>query len=717
MEFNYSYKGSSALSSTADQTSMAFVPDARREPTYFRGELGKQVEFREAISALHDVVVSDLRWKPKDRTTYLAWRAQQDDIDWTAVAAENEQIKQEIAKVRGDLSQLQGQFATRWKPFYAARQLYFDFLWKKDRDAWYVLDPVITVHPDEIAFECFSQDESSYGRLATSYGVYKNVGEHACGTTNIDYSQALYDEFQKIRSYKATALDVDPSGFEVKTTHEESYREVKIDLPDTWVRGFLQVSSAMALPAAKIELHPLDIHNLLFVLRRNKELKGPRGVRFELRAGRPITIRIEPWDIEVKCPRSIYRGSEDREIRMWGRRRLYILERLIPVARSFTVHLLGSGMPSFWVADLGDMTFTLGLSGWTANDWSRSGNFDLMAPRTDVDDMTKARVFAGLKETWFETPDALAKRLEISRDKVLGALGAYTQAGRAIYDLSKGVYRVRELTQDPLPMESLRFQSPREEKAIALLSKKDFSLTVRGIDATTARVDAKVTVRGRPIETVLVLDSDQRMREAHCGCNFYQQNRLYKGPCEHILAARVGLMRGLAKEGAAEVITPPKPAAKKKASAAAAPEPETAPKAAPTATSQEPAREQTAKTRQAAASKGSSKRSTNPLRAIGRFVGSLFGGSGSSGNLAEAAAEAVAEALRNESAARVTDDNWGELRAEIQGVLDEASDLETARSKILGLLVNSKNVEVDSMGYTELRDFITGIIEEWYGDA
>jgi len=41
-------------------------------------------------------------------------------------------------------------------------------------------------------------------------------------------------------------------------------------------------------------------------------------------------------------------------------------------------------MPSFYLADLGDMTFTLGLSGWTTNDWSSAGNFDLLAPRAAV---------------------------------------------------------------------------------------------------------------------------------------------------------------------------------------------------------------------------------------------------------------------------------------------------------------------------------------------
>ena len=61
----------------------------------------------------------------------------------------------------------------------------------------------------------------------------------------------------------------------MNTQNEESYKEVKIDLPDSWVRGFLQVSSAMSLPMMSFQLHPMDLHNFCFVLRRNREVQGP----------------------------------------------------------------------------------------------------------------------------------------------------------------------------------------------------------------------------------------------------------------------------------------------------------------------------------------------------------------------------------------------------------------------------------------------------------
>lgn len=540
MEFNYAYKGNTSVSDRGASTQMSFSPDTKRPPTYFIGELRQNVAFREAISALHDVVVSDLRFQPQDKTAYKEWRAKQDEVDWQLVAAQRQEVAVRMKQLQEEIKELNQRNHERLAPYYQAKQRFFQHLYTVNYDAWFVFDPVITVHPDEVFFECFSVDESSYGRLGASYEVFKNINEFACGTTNVDYSAALYDEFQKIRSYKTTRLEVDPSGFEVQTTNEEAYKEVKIDLPDSWVRGFLQVSSAMSLPATRFDLHPMDIHNICFVLRRHKEQKGPRGMRYHLKPGEPVRVVFEPWEIEVVCPRSLFTGTSENVIRVWGRRRLHILERLIPVAKKFTVHLLGTGMPSFYVADLGDMSFTLGLSGWTANDWAQAGNFDLMAPRADVDEWTQKLIFDGLRENWVENPDTLAGRLNLSRTAVLGALSAYTQAGRAIYDLNKQVYRIRELSREPLPMERLRFANEREEKATRFLSTNAVQVTSVASDSAGAiAFSGTVTDKDKTLNASLTVDADERMIQAECTCNWHQQNKLYKGPCEHILALRM----------------------------------------------------------------------------------------------------------------------------------------------------------------------------------
>jgi len=538
MEFNYRFFGNSQVDNSVEQTQIQFEPDTLREPTYFVAELQQQLLFREAISALHDVVVSDLRVQPKDRQAYFEWLAEHETALLADFIKQGVEAEARIKELRAELNQIYGAKSKIMAPYYKAQQAYFNYLLHADYDAWIVLDPVITVHPDEVFFECFSKDESTYARLSCGFEVFKNIDTLACGTTNIDYSDDLYQEFQKIRSYKTTQFKIDPGGFDVQITNEDEFSEEKIDLPDSWLRGFLQVSSAMNMAMHSISLHPMDVHNICFILRRQKEQVGPRSIRFILKPGQPVQLLFEPWNRLLHCPRSIYYGEQEQEIRIWGRRRLLSLERLIPIANKFDVHLLGTGMPSFFVADLGVMSFTLGLSGWTANDWSRMGNFDLLAPRREADEVSKARVFNALKENWFETADSLSQRLSLERDVVLGSLAAYTQEGRVVYDLVKNVYRVRELSREPLPMSRLRFDNERESLAYNFVRANLVTLRDTLLEDDNWIIKGDVHDDARVYHPTIVIDDDQRLSDAVCDCYFYGHNKLFKGPCEHMLALR-----------------------------------------------------------------------------------------------------------------------------------------------------------------------------------
>lgn len=538
MNVVHRYLGESRAVTEGGTTRLGFAPDTLRAPTFFNGRVARHLPFREAISALHHVVVSDLRFKPKDRSAYFAWlQANEQQLLAEALAGRDE-LEAEIESLRRELRDIDAASQTVMRPFYKARQLYFDRLYKEDLDAWIVLDPVITVHPDEIFFECFSLDESTYGRLSCDHDVFARMGEMAFGTTNIDYSHALYDEFQKIRSDRDTELAIDPSGFSVQTSGTEEYREDKIDLPDSWMRGFLQVSSAMAQPACVVDLHPVDMHAILTRLAARRERHGPRSLRFLLEPDRPVSVLIEPWNERLTFRRSIYRGPASAEIRLWGRRRLAILARALPLARSVRLHLLGTGLPSFAVVDYGGLRFTLGLSGWTANDWSRAGQFDLLAPRTDVDAGTAARVFAALGRHLFADAGTLAAETGLDRATMEAALGGYVQAGRVMFDLDKRVFRLRELTREPLDAGALRFASEQEAKADRFVAAG--LVTLGPITRAEGRrsLTGSVLDDGRAMATAVEIDADDRMVGGRCTCGFYIRNKLMRGPCEHMLALR-----------------------------------------------------------------------------------------------------------------------------------------------------------------------------------
>ena len=538
MEFNYKFKGNSGISSTGNRTDMNFAPDLNREPTFFVSKLRDSLNFREAMSALHDVVVSDMSFKPKDKSDYKAWLESQEQVWLAELVAEKEKHQGQYDRIQKELSDIRSKENKLLKPYYDAQSKYFNYLYKNDYDKWFVLDPVITVHPDEVFFECFSQDESSYGKLSCSYDTFKDIEEHAYGTTNIDYSDKLYDEFQKIRDYKETSFAIDPSGFEVQTELSDDFKEEKIDLPDSWVRGFLQISSAMTMDKSSFTLHPMDMYNILLMLKRNKERKSPRSLRFILQPDKPVEVLFEPWGKKLTFKRSIYEGKKAQEIRIWGRRRLFILERLLSVAKSFKVSLLGSGMPSFWEADLGAMNFTLGLSGWSANDWSASANFDLMSPRAEVDSVTSQKVFDALSENHVESSDSLSKRLGLEKPIIESALGIYSQYGRVLYDMNKNTYRLRELSGEPLPMDKLQFSNEREEKASKFVLENAVMLGKTYQQTEQIEIHGSVMDNGKTYSTMLVIDNEMKLKDATCNCWYFGQNKLHKGPCEHILGTR-----------------------------------------------------------------------------------------------------------------------------------------------------------------------------------
>jgi len=550
VRFEHRYFGRTHAETGPVRSALFFAPDVSRPPTHFVGQVERRLPFREGMAALHAVVCSDLRPQTRDRSQYLEWRRRQDDVEladlMASVPARRAGIHDEIKQLRAELADNARRRTATRTPFYKARRQYFDWLWKHDRGAWYVLDPVITVHPDQIFFECFSQDESTYGRFGCRYDSFHSVGAFSCGTTNVDYSRALAAEFEKLRSYRDTELKVDPTGFEVQTDDDDLHREKKIDLPDTWVRGFVQVSAAMTMPGARLRLHPMDLHNLLFVLKRRKETHGPRSLRFRFSEQGQITVEVEPFGITLTLARSELRankgvdGQPIREVRVWGRRRLEVLERLVPVSRHIDLTLMGTGMPSFWVVDLGGLDFTLGLSGWTANDWSRAGGFDLMAPRGEVDPAVSEAIYQALRDRWFAKAPALAQALGRDPAEVESALLQHAQAGRVVYDIGRKVYRARELFKDPLPLDQLRYASPVEAEARRLVDNDGLLGVQRQGRGDKLVLSGQVQDGRRLRHAQATVDADDRLVAGHCNCRFYQQNKLFKGPCAHILALRIG---------------------------------------------------------------------------------------------------------------------------------------------------------------------------------
>src|SRR6266513_2492821 len=73
MNFSVAYKGHSGVSAPPEGMALSFAPNWRRDRVSFVGDLRDPLRFREAVSALHAIVVSDLKFRPKDKSAYQAY--------------------------------------------------------------------------------------------------------------------------------------------------------------------------------------------------------------------------------------------------------------------------------------------------------------------------------------------------------------------------------------------------------------------------------------------------------------------------------------------------------------------------------------------------------------------------------------------------------------------------------------------------------------------
>jgi hypothetical protein len=416
----------------------------------------------------------------------------------------------------------------------------------------WILDPVITAHPDRIFFEAFSQDQSVYAMAIANPKMFATDGEVVTGTTNVDFSAWLWGALNELRSSRETWLRVGAQGFEVKTNGAGGRFEQKVELPDSWVRGFLQVSSAMAMPGTRITVRPADLLAAIRFLRYTKAKVSPRAVRYEFKPGEDAQIVLEPWEHCIRLRGAEHNYPEPRSIRTWGRRRLNLIEPLLPFATSVDIHLKGRGLPSFYAVNLPDLTFVLGLSGWSDQSWTDTGGFGLLGDTAPVSDDLVAQVHQQLASRFHASAKDLAMDLKQTPDNIWRICERLGRQGRAVFDVASREFRHRELFEQPVDENKFFPPDERLEKARALIEKNAVPFArcepqetrktkkLKTPDGPVTREivyrDWRVTGNVAMEKTEIVVGDSGRIIFGTCSCPFFQDNLLGKGPCEHMLA-------------------------------------------------------------------------------------------------------------------------------------------------------------------------------------
>lgn len=547
MEVWLRYPRRSSLEQGPYRTAIRLAPNLAREPVSFDAELRDPLRFREAISALHEVVVGDLRFARRSKDAYEAWKARRDE--------EERELTQRLADAsrRALLGErlgaalppdLDAAFRAKRERYWSARDALGRQLRRDDPALFRALvpcDPLVTVADDAVLFEAFSKDESSYGCLYVDRGSFVGAQEASLGTTNVDYSVALYERFQALRTYRTTRLSLDPSGLDLKVAGRAGLREEKIDVPVSWLRGFGQISALSDFASHPVELEASTLYSILVFLSRHREKSGPRALVFELRRGKPVTIVIEPWGQRIEVRGRLYDGPRDEDVKVWGRRRLFALARLLPMIERIDVRLLGTGLPSVWIAKMGELRLVLALSGWTTNDWSSGVNLDLLAGTFSPKEATLRAAWEHLKAVRTASLAAIASHLGEDEREVAGALHALAREGQIVHDPTLDVYRFRQV------LDSKEARRVARDEPLELAKGKELFLGARVQLETNEEVPERrrflvAKIAGERAEAII--DADGALRRARCSCHHFYARGLRAGPCRHLLALRLTVFGG-----------------------------------------------------------------------------------------------------------------------------------------------------------------------------
>lgn len=573
MKVNYRYASPSMCVSQGEDTVLGLSPDlSREEKVSFLGKLKNPLIFRDAMLMLREIVVSDMSNKKKERVEFFEWL--EGEIERRILKHEQympqvrEKLNKDIKEVVGNLDEKNAEIAKLidiknnikkeidkhdvWNDYYKLERDFWKFIKDRDYSLWFVLDPVITVHSDQVSFEAFSLDESTYGCLSIDMEEFELLQTPVLGTTNIDFSAKLAKEIERFRTYNDVKLSVNPGGFTVDTGVIPEHVEKKIDLPESWIKGFNQVSAAASLGGIDLELSPVDIYDICSFLRRHKEKKSPRYMKWILDPQKSVKIVFEPFGTELTL-KSVYTGEKYREEKIWGRRRWLVVEKIIPLAKSFKIRILGFGMPQFIIADMGTMKMTIGFSSWSSNDWVKGTAFNILSGF--IGNGNYEKVYELMKEKRCLSLENIYEDIkEESKAQNKAGIGMLLKRGEGYFDPINDMVRFRKLCNEPIAKEL--YETTEMEYKVKEHMKEsmdNFSASMTETNEFIFKHSFKIpnpkykswkyhgtedyTRQNDFSETQLTIDEDGQISKVTCRCrDFNKGPRNISAPCSHILA-------------------------------------------------------------------------------------------------------------------------------------------------------------------------------------
>lgn len=511
--------------------------DLNRDPVYISGEVVPSNAFARAMLVLGKVVRT-IKPVPKDHSAYQRWV----EGEYLRILAIREpKLGEEIRALTEKSSELRAQ-ASRVKepllPIFSIlekrKQRFFNWLYTNDREAWVVLDPIVSVQEDGTFFEAFSGDESIYARVFLPNSAIKTDGKPSLGTTNIDFSTLLEREFHRVRSYRTMSLKIGMKKIDFKTS-SATVEEEKIPLPESWVLGLVEVQSALSLAPITFNISSQALAEIIAKLESEKEKHGPRALRFDLVPNSPVQIVIEPWGYIYSDDWCNYEGSKSETIRIWGRRRLSVLKEILVDTDVVSVRFLGSGMPSFWTVVKDGVELTVGLSGWSSNDWASKAKFSAFIPTANVKSKVLAEALESIQNHGAMSTAEMAKEIDVTPQEAAAIMQKLCLQGKVMYDANRMLYRFRDLFPT-LDFYKESDSSKQQLAGVSLARSKQIRVDSVEEVGEVRFLAGSLNADGKTILPRVELDLDGRPNFAQCTCPFFNYNRLRQGPCQHMVA-------------------------------------------------------------------------------------------------------------------------------------------------------------------------------------
>lgn len=372
------------------------------------------------------------------------------------------------------------------------------------------LDPVITASEPCLRFEGFSGCCGVYARVDLQASAF-DAEIRGRGTTNVDFNEPMRTALGRLRDDEHVALAVGREGMEVERHDDgDSVVEKRVRLPVRWVKGFSEVQAYQPGLARYQHLDGGAARQFLRSLPRQ-----PSGTVHLARSGK--ALRVTPV------------ASRDTT-RVGGLQRLRVLDPLLSRIDGLTVWSDGSSGTSGWEAQFAHARLFLLLSPDTQRGFSGEGQA-LRTLAGGHGDAALARVRAELRWQAALDPVVLAANTNLAVADVAAALTALGTRGLAGFDVHEQRYFHREL---PFDLERIEALQPRLIDARTLLAEGKVRPTALAGDGTQ---ESGYTVAGSSAVHLVRLNANGD----RCSCPWFSRHQGERGPCKHILAARIAM--------------------------------------------------------------------------------------------------------------------------------------------------------------------------------